>query len=56
MTYPTRDDQSVNRIRNLLNIQWYDLDRQREQAEPGSQQEADLLAQQLQLEKEMAAL
>lgn len=48
--------EAKNRIRNLLNLEWLELDARRMQALPGSKEEADLTAQQQQVEEEMQAL
>ena len=56
MTYPTRQDITNDHKKKLLNLRWLELDAARMQTIPGSLEEADLLAQQLQVEEEQAAL
>lgn len=54
MTYPYRDDlqgDTFTVLRRLLDRAWQEADRARMQCEPGSQVEADWLAQQVAIEE-----
>lgn len=54
MTFPYRDDlqgDTITVLRRLLDRAWTEADRARMQCEPGTQVEADWLAQQVAIEE-----
>ena len=54
MTYPFRDEPQIDTItalRRLLDRAWQEADRNRMQCQPGTQVEADWLAQQVAIEE-----